>query len=89
MDVQSLDKWDDYTLAKRDMFFHTDNPLTPWTVIKSDDKKRARINCMRYFLYHLDYPNKNESIVTRYDDNIVGSVNKMYPYATQKVVNHD
>lgn len=89
VDVQSLDKWDDYTKAKKDMFFHTDNPLTPWTVIKSDDKKRARINCMRYFLNQLDYPGKNESIVSHYDEKIVGSVNKMYPYAALKVASND
>lgn len=89
VDVESLDKWDDYTKAKKDMFFHTDNPLTPWTVIKSDDKKRARINCMRYFLNQLDYTGKNESIVSRYDEKIVGSVNKMYPYAALKVASND
>ena len=71
------------------MFFHTDNPLTPWTVIKSDDKKRARINCMRYFLNQLDYPGKDESIVGAYDEKIVGSVNKMYPYASLKVASND
>ncbi len=48
------------------MFFHTDTGDAPWTVIKSDDKKRARINCIRYFLYKLDYPNKDESIVAAY-----------------------
>ena len=89
VDVESLDKWDDYTKAKKDMFFHTDNPLTPWTVIKSDDKKRARINCMRYFLNQLDYPGKDDSIVGDYDEKIVGSVNKMYPYASLKVASND
>jgi len=89
VDVESLDKWDDYTQAKKDMFFHTDNPLTPWTVIKSDDKKRARINCMRYFLNSLDYPNKNESIVSHFDEKIVGSVSKMYPDDAIKATNHD
>jgi polyphosphate kinase 2 len=89
VDVESLDKWDDYTKAKKDMFFHTDNPLTPWTVIKSDDKKRARINCMRYFLNQLDYPGKDESIVGEFDEKIVGSVNKMYPYASLKVASND
>jgi len=89
VDVESLDKWDDYTKAKKDMFFHTDNPLTPWTVIKSDDKKRARINCMRFFLNQLDYPGKDDSIVGEYDENIVGSVNKMYPYASLKVASND
>jgi len=89
VDVDSLDKWGDYTQAKKDMFFHTDNPLTPWTVIKSDDKKRARINCMRYFLNQLDYPGKNESIVSHFDEKIVGSVNKMYPYSALKEANNE
>ena len=89
VDVQSLGKWDDYTQAKKDMFFHTDNPLTPWTVIKSDDKKRARINCMRYFLNQLDYPNKNLNIVKQYDEKIVGSVNAMYPYNTLRALNNE
>lgn len=79
VDVQSLEKWDDYTQARRDMFFHTDNPQCPWTVVRSDDKKRARINCMRYFLSKLDYPNKSESIVGDYDHQIIGNVNEIYP----------
>jgi polyphosphate kinase len=89
VDVESLDKWEEYTKAKKDMFFHTDNPLTPWTVVKSDDKKRARINCMRYFLNHLDYPDKNKSIVKEFDHKIVGSVDTMYPNATLKAMSHD
>jgi polyphosphate kinase 2 (PPK2 family) len=42
IDLASLDKWDDYTKAKEAMFFHTDTAETPWTVVKSDCKKRAR-----------------------------------------------
>ena len=78
IDIQSLSKWDDYTEAKQSMFFHTDTGDAPWTVVKSDDKKRARINCIRYFLHNLDYPNKEESIVYAPDDNIVGSVKALY-----------
>ena len=48
IDIKSLDKWDDYTAAKQAMFFHTDTADAPWTVIKSDDKKRARLNCIRH-----------------------------------------
>lgn len=59
IDVQSLDRWDDYTDAKDQMFFHTHTGDAPWTIIKSDDKKRARLNCIRHFLYTLDYPNKD------------------------------
>jgi polyphosphate kinase 2 len=58
IDLASLHKWDDYTKAKEAMFFHTDTADAPWTVIKSDCKKRARVNAMRYVLHKLDYENK-------------------------------
>ncbi len=73
IDVQSLDKWPDYTEAKEAMFFHTDTADAPWVVIKSDDKKRARLNCMRYFLSTLPYPGKDESVVGHADPQIVGT----------------
>jgi polyphosphate kinase 2 len=73
IDVASLDKWNDYTEAKEAMFFYTDTADAPWTVIKSDDKKRARLNCMRHFLSTLNYPNKNHSVVQEPDPLIVGS----------------
>ena len=55
VDKESQGKWDDYTRAKQDMFFYTSTSSCPWTIIKSDDKKRARINAMRMFLSHFDY----------------------------------
>lgn len=73
IDRQSLDKWDDYTEAKEAMFFYTDTADAPWTVIKSNDKKRARLNCMRHFLAALSYPEKNTHVVGRPDPLIVGS----------------
>ncbi|MGO9429018.1 polyphosphate kinase 2, partial [Rhodoblastus sp.] len=73
IDLASLDKWDDYTEAKEAMFFYTDTADAPWTVIKSDDKKRARLNCMTHFLWSLPYPNKDLSIVRAPDPLIVGS----------------
>ncbi|MCA8883404.1 MAG: polyphosphate kinase 2 [Rhodobacteraceae bacterium] len=72
IDKASLDKWDDYTEAKEAMFFYTDTADAPWTVIKSDDKKRARLNCMRHFLSTLDYPDKDERIIGQYDRLLVG-----------------
>ena len=72
IDKASLDKWDEYTEAKEAMFFHTDTADAPWFIIKSDDKKRARLNCMRHFLASLDYPNKDESVVRSPDPLIVG-----------------
>ena len=73
IDKASLDKWDDYTEAKEAMFFYTDTADAPWTVIKSNDKKRARINCMRHFLATLDYPGKDMDVVQGPDPLIVGS----------------
>lgn len=72
IDIESIDKWDAYTEAKKVMFFHTHTADAPWTVIKSDDKKRARLNCLRHFLYQLDYPDKDEKIVCEPDSLLVG-----------------
>ncbi|MEM8877629.1 MAG: polyphosphate kinase 2 [Pseudomonadota bacterium] len=73
IDRESLDKWDDYTEAKEAMFFYTDTADAPWTIIKSNDKKRARLNCMRHFLATLPYPDKNNRVIGRLDPLIVGS----------------
>lgn len=72
IDKASLDKWDDYTEAKEAMFFYTDTADAPWTVIKSNDKKRARINCIRHFLNGLEYPGKDKAIACVPDPTIVG-----------------
>ena len=72
IDLASLDKWDDYTEAKEAMFFYTDTADAPWTIIKSDDKKRARLACMRQFLASLDYPGKDFDAIGRPDPLIVG-----------------
>ena len=73
IDEESRDKWDEYTEAKEAMFFYTDTPDAPWTIIKSDDKKRARLNCMQHFLSALDYPDKDKRVVHGPDPLIVGS----------------
>ncbi len=72
-DLASLDKWDDYTEAKEAMFFYTDTGDAPWTVVKSNDKKRARLEAMRYVLSQYDYPNKDQDVVGKVDPLIVGS----------------
>lgn len=72
MDLASLDKWDSYTAAKEDMFRSTDTEIAPWTVVKSNDKKRARIEAMRFVLGKFDYPEKDTSIVSPADPLIVG-----------------
>lgn len=78
IDMASLDKWDDYTKAKEAMFFHTDTADAPWTVIKSDCKKRARLNAMRYVLYKLDYAGKNIDTIGLLDPMIAGRANVVY-----------
>ena len=72
IDLESLDRWSDYTRAKEAMFLHTDTSDAPWTVIKSDCKKRARLNAMRYVLGRLPYENRDMSIVGTADALIVG-----------------
>jgi polyphosphate kinase len=72
VDLASLDKWDEYTEAKEAMFFYTDLADAPWTVVKSNDKKRGRLEAMRYVLSRVPYSDKDESVVGRPDPLIVG-----------------
>jgi polyphosphate kinase 2 len=70
-DLALLDKWDAYTEAKEAMFRHTDTAEAPWTVVKSNDKKRARLAAMRHVLSLFDYPGKDPDVVGRPDPKIV------------------
>ena len=72
VDLASLDKWDDYTRAKEAMFLHTDTSDAPWTVIKSDCKKRARLNAMRFVLQRLPYARRDMQAIGAVDPLIVG-----------------
>ena len=71
-DLASLDKWDEYTAAKEDMFALTDTEVAPWIVVKSNDKKRARVNAMRHVLGKFDYDDKDHEVVGEADPLIVG-----------------
>ncbi|MGZ4476470.1 MAG: polyphosphate kinase 2 [Nocardioides sp.] len=71
MDLESLDRWDAYTRAKEEMFQRTDTRSAPWITIKSNDKKRARLNAMRHFLSTVEYDGKDEAVVGRPDPLIV------------------
>ncbi|THD82191.1 polyphosphate kinase 2 [Aliigemmobacter aestuarii] len=82
IDKASLDKWDDYTEAKEAMFFYTDTADAPWTIVKSNDKKRARLNCMRHFLSSIDYPGKDWSVIGEVDPLIVGGAAQVIRGAT-------
>jgi len=78
IDLASLDKWGDYTKGKEAMFFHTDTADAPWTVVKSDCKKRARLNAMRYVLYKLPYANKDVERIGHLDPLLVGRANVVF-----------
>lgn len=73
VDKESQNLWDKYSLAKEDMFYYTSTPDAPWVVIKSDDKKRARINAMRYLLSQFDYAGKDHSLL-KVDRRIIKTV---------------
>ncbi|WP_227428116.1 polyphosphate kinase 2 [Roseibaca sp. Y0-43] len=77
IDKASLGKWDEYTQAKEAMFFYTDTADAPWTVVKSKDKKRARLECMKHVLSTLDYPDKDPEIARKPDPLIVGRARHM------------
>jgi polyphosphate kinase 2 len=87
VDMASMDKWYDYTRAKEEMFFHTDTADSPWTVIKSDDKKRARLECMRYVLQELAYEGKDPKAIGAVDPTIVGRARNLYEHG-ERVLEH-
>lgn len=78
IDLASLDKWDEYTRAKETMFLHTDTAHAPWTVIKSDCKKRARLNALRYVLHSLPYTGKDAERIGPLDPLLVGRAELVY-----------
>ena len=85
IDVASLDKWEEYTRAKEAMFFYTDTADAPWTVIKSDCKKRARLNAMRYILHKLPYKGKDLAGIGPIDPLLVGRANVVYEQGEKQI----
>ncbi len=83
VDREVLGKWDEVTAAREEMFNRTHTSFAPWTVIRSDDKKRARLNCIRYVLHNLPYPHKNNEVAVSPDPKILGTPTEIY-----KNVNH-
>ncbi len=80
MDLASLDRWDDYSDAKEAMIENTDTDWAPWTVVRSNDKKRGRVEAMRWVLAALDYPGKDAAIVGTPDSSIVGPPEVVYEF---------
>jgi polyphosphate kinase 2 len=72
MDIESLDKWDAYTDAKEAMFHYTDSEQAPWTVVKSNDKKRARLEAIKHVLRKYDYKGKTEQVIGEPDKSLIG-----------------
>jgi polyphosphate kinase len=79
-DLASLDRWEDYTAAKESMFAQTDTAFAPWTVVKSNDKKRARINAMRHVLSQFDYPRRDDDVIEAPDPLILGAASEVYEH---------
>ena len=78
IDLLSKDKWAEYTEAKEAMFLLTHSDIAPWTIIKSDDKMRARINAMRHLLHVIDYEGKDEAVAYEPDPSLVASARDVY-----------
>jgi len=73
IDISAVGKWDDYTLAKQEMMAATHTSEAPWTVIRSNDKRRARISALGHLLNALDYENKDASQIPAPDPLIIRS----------------
>ena len=87
MDLASLDRWEDYTRAKETMFFHTDTAYAPWTVVKSNDKKRARLNALRHLLQVIPYDNKDMHAIGPVDSLVVSRAHVMYGETNSQELN--
>ena len=90
IDIASISKWDDYTRAEEAMFFSTNTNDSPWIVIKSDDKMRARLNAIRYVLSVVPYDNKDEEAIGKVDPlilsraNVTGNITKIFKSPEKK-----
>jgi polyphosphate kinase len=80
MDVESLGRWEAYTKAKEAMLFYTDTADAPWTIVRSDDKNRARLNAMKHVLHTIPYAGKDKEVVTAPDPHVVGSAKSIYEH---------
>lgn len=86
VDLAALNRWDDYTCAKEAMFERTDTPAAPWTVVKSNDKKRGRIAALRWVLSTLDYPTKDPDVVGAPDPLIAGPPAQVYEQSERNII---
>jgi hypothetical protein len=80
MDVESLGRWESYTKAKEAMLFYTDTADAPWTIVRSDDKNRARLNAIKYILHTIPYAGKDPDVVSAPDSRVIGSAKAIYEH---------
>jgi polyphosphate kinase 2 len=80
MDVESLGRWESYTKARQAMLFYTDTADAPWTIVRSDDKNRARLNAIKHVLHTIPYAGKDTDVVGPPDPNIIGSAKAIYEH---------
>jgi polyphosphate kinase 2 (PPK2 family) len=73
IDLAAIPKWDDYTAAQHDLFRFTHTATSPWTVIRSNDQRRARLEAIKVILSACDYEGKDPEIATAPDPKIVGA----------------
>ena len=71
IDLEALNKWDAYSVARDRMLKHTDSAHAPWTVIRANDKRRLRINVIRTLLAGFDYEGKDKKAIGKIDEKIV------------------
>ena len=85
MDIESLDKWEGYTDAKEAMFHYTDTVEAPWTVVKSNDKKRARLEAIKHVLLKFDYDGKNTDVIGEPDKALIGPPSVLSEHNPERV----
>jgi hypothetical protein len=85
MDIESLDKWEAYTEAKEAMFHYTDTTEAPWTVVKSNDKKRARLEAIKHILSKFDYEGRNEEVIGKPDQLLIGPPSVLSEHNPERV----
>jgi polyphosphate kinase len=85
MDIESLDKWDGYTEAKEAMFHYTHTDWAPWTVVKSNDKKRARLEAIKHVLSQFDYEGRDDEVIGKADKLLIGPPEVMSEHDTNRV----
>jgi len=71
LDYKSMEKYAEYEVLRDKMFTYTGTPKSPWCEFQADDKKRARLNAVRYLLLNIDYEGKDKSLIMGVDNEIV------------------